>query len=498
MISSISSYPLILVCILCGANMALDLLAVPLVLRLICICVVTLIFSYKKSVTFFILFFTVIGLLRIDQRNNTDLQHVYNYLNNDCEIIAEVISYPYEKGDKIIFTLRPKQIKFSDSIYEISSGNIRAEGWKYSEIKKGDVIKFETFLEAPENFDDFDYVNYLENQNIYGVAEVPPWYELIDVERNLYLVFIGDLRTSIIEYFRKVLPEPHASLMLGMLIGTREEFEDEFAVALSNTGTAHIIAVSGFNINIIIIMLLSLAGKLPRKFINVTSFFIIFAFCSLVGFDNLPALRAMLMGYSVVIANMFGRKSMVWSTLPVAFLVMFYQNPYVIFSLSFQLSFAATLGLILISEHVSWLIPFNGTVSDELSVTIAANIATFPIIFRSFGKINFWSPLANIIVGPMIPIVMLLGVVEYLLALVNRQVAMLINYLSWLSLEYIVLAISYVSKMPYSEILIQNNLERISIAYIIILLAFIFELSYRKHVQNFTDTNPSNDINSGN
>ena len=98
----------------------------------------------------------------------------------------------------------------------------------------------------------------------------------------------------------------------------------------------------------------------------------------------------------------------------------------------------------------------------------------------------------------MIPIVMLLGVVEYLLALVNRQVAMLINYLSWLSLEYILLAISYVSKMPYSEILIQNNLERISIAYIIILLAFIFELSYRKHVQNFTDTNPSNDINSGN
>lgn len=419
--------------------------------------------------------------LQIEKYKKVEPDHIKNFSDQIYTVYGEVENYPYEKNGKIVFDLQPKILIKNQQIVKISKGKIRVSVDKFFQVNKKNKLSADIFLETPPSFDGFDYKKYLETNEVFALGKSVKNLKVIESEEDFFTEKIQRIRTKLIESVRNDFSEPHAGLLLGILIGTREEFPGDFAQQLSATGTTHIIAVSGYNITVIIGMCLSLAGIIPRKIALIFTIFILILFITIVGTDNLPAMRATIMGVSVIIGMFIGRKSAVYSMLSVSVILLLISNPYVYKSLSFQLSFAATLGLILMADNIEKIIPsiISGGIREELAVTFSAIIATYPITFSKFGSINIWAPLANVIVAPITPIIMLFGSISAFCYLVFNKGFMVVNFLAWLFLDIMVRAIELISTFPYARIILEEHLGIVSIIFLLLIILYIFESNFR-------------------
>src|SRR3989338_6227148 len=160
--------------------------------------------------------------------------------------------------------------------------------------------------------------------------------------------FIDGLRESIAAFIRSGLPEQQASLLLGIILGIKSGFPPDFYEALRVTGTLHVVVVSGFNISVI-------TNTLAKALIFISLAFLT-AFVLLVGATP-PVVRAALMGSIALIGTVFGRQNDALRALLITVIVMLILQPSWAGELSFQLSFLATLGLILAFPLLGRLVP---------------------------------------------------------------------------------------------------------------------------------------------
>lgn len=272
-----------------------------------------------------------------------------------------------------------------------------------SEIHYGDVVEGEFFLEEPEMVEEFDYKEYLRAQGVFYRIKVQGFW-VVGHKRSFFeriALFREDLSVRV----RKILPEPHASLAAGLVWGERASMPEDFSENLSNTGTTHIIAVSGFNVSVIVLLLLGLAGPIHRKYVIVFTAFVLFCFLVLVGFDNLPAMRAGIMGYTVLFSKTIGRKTSILSLLAIAVLVLCIINPLSIFTVSFQLSFAATVGIVGFSKKIENLsIVQKSKLFGELPATFSAIIVTTPVSVLNFETFSIVALFVNLLVLPVVTV----------------------------------------------------------------------------------------------
>ena len=128
-------------------------------------------------------------------------------------------------------------------------------------------------------------------------------------------------------------------------------------------------------------------------------------------------------------------------------------NPIAFKSLSFQLSFVSTLGLIFFSDFFEKkLSKLPSILSAELAPTLAATLSTFPIIVGNFGRISLVSPLVNMIVLPIVPIIMLFGVFVFIALPFGAIPSMLMSFLVFVPLEYLVSIVKLFGEMEFSSI----------------------------------------------
>ncbi|KXK26692.1 MAG: ComEC family competence protein [candidate division WS6 bacterium OLB20] len=335
--------------------------------------------------------------------------HVTRYLNGYYEVTGIVVSQPYTDLHRKRFRLLPLALSDDAGSLSVRGGLILVTTGRYVRVEQGQRVTFTAQIEQPESFDGFDYPGYLRTLDVYAVADA----HTIEVTADAGFPdsLLVSARNGIREKLQMSLPEPHAALVIGMLIGTREEFYQDFDGRLSLTGTTHMIAVSGFNVTLLITLILSLAGRIHRKKLMWIAAVGILLFLGIVGADNQPALRATIMGLAMLAGKVSGRRGAVANSLGLALFCMLLINPLSLFSLSLQLSFAATLGLIVIEPRLRRIVPrlFGTLIREELSLTLAANVATLPVTVSSFGTVPLISPIANLAVGPLVPIIMLFG-----------------------------------------------------------------------------------------
>lgn len=443
------------------------------------LCIVSFIIVPRFGV---ILLLVLFGFLRVVLANHVSEDHVAFHLNDEAGIRASVISYPQIRNQEQILILRPVELNIDKSSVKIRKGYLQLKLSKYIKIGKGDLLSFSAYLEEPENFDGFDYKGHLKSQNIYVLVKNP---EGIEISNNQSIVdsVISKIRTKIIHDINLSFPDPHAKLLAGMLIGTREQFSSDFANNLSITSTSHVVAVSGYNISLVSSSILRLSGFIHRKLLILLSFIGISFFLLLVGLDNLPAFRAGLMGFVMLIAIFIGRRGAGVFSLFLIAGFMHLQNPFIYNSLSFQLSFSATLGLMLLSSNLSSLLSrvfknkFN---MDEISTTFSALIVTFPITFFNFGKITVYGLLANLLIAPLIVFITFLGILFIVVNSLSTGIGYLIKTVLWGLLETMVRIVDVIATFPYSDLGFSENLSLVSIFAIITIVAFVFELNYRE------------------
>ena len=252
-------------------------------------------------------------------------------------------------------------------------------------------------------------------------------------------------------------PEPHASLLNGILFGKDIKQINYLYEDLKIVGLLHLVVLSGVNITILGAIVAKLTQHLHKTVSFCITILTIVLFVSMVG-PKPPIVRAALMGIIALIGIQVGRKAYGLYTLFLSAFIIFVFKPSWVFGVSFQLSFAATFGILLFHDFY----PFKKDeqkrvflpkfIWEELAITISAYLFTTPIIFIYFGQISLLAPLSNILVSPLVPAIMILGFVTVILGLIHMSFGVLPALATFGLLEYMRLVITLLSSVPFGYI----------------------------------------------
>lgn len=368
---------------------------------------------------------------------------LYNDIG-EVTLIGMVAEPPEVKG-------KWQRIKTQNPIRQLADksqklkGGILVKTRLYPKFEYGDILELTGELKTPPVFEDFSYKEYLEIEGIYSLMDFPKIKKVfkpeglnketlrVDLLKNIYI-----LRQRLEEVINQILPEPHASLLAGILFGIKRNFNEEFYQMMQKAGVLHIIVASGYNIMIVSSFFLALAPIFGRKKNLVLAAFGVLIYAIIAGFQP-PIVRAAIMGGGVILAESLGKRKDALLWLGVAASLMLFANPLLYKSVSFQLSFGAALGLLLFGSRLQkllWRVP--GVFRESLGTTLAVQIFTLPIILFNFHETSLVSLAVNTLVLETIPIIMGLGLVAVSAGLISVSLGTILAFPVWLILSYFV------------------------------------------------------------
>ncbi len=258
---------------------------------------------------------------------------------------------------------------------------------------------------------------------------------------------LTSFRERILKLYAQYLPEPHNALLSGIVLGTKTSLDPAFFEALRKTGTLHIIVASGTNISLFAGSLLSvLAILIGRRKAIVPALVCVWFYVILVGWQP-PIVRAAVMGSIAFAAQAWGKEFDAWRALFISAAILLLIEPLWLLDIGFQLSFAATAGILAFSSSISKRLVLVPVFKEDLATTLAAQIAVSPILFFSFGQLSLISPLVNILILWTVPVIMAGGGAIALLGLLWEPLGQILAWFVWLPLEYFVRVVEVFSKI---------------------------------------------------
>lgn len=291
--------------------------------------------------------------------------------------------------------------------------------------------------------------------------------QLLNPDRFLGRI-VSEIRVKSTDLARKNFPSPHSELLLGMVIGINDiDKVPSFEKALKESGTIHVVVVSGFNISLVFGLIIGILGsryKLKNLLIAQTCT-LFYAFLS--GFEP-PVIRAWVMGSIAAWAKYYGRSIDGFRLLIFSGLIMVLIDPYFLFSLSFQLSFLATLGLILYGEFFSKILSSisESVLFEDLGATLSAQVTVWPLISFHFGTVSLVSPLVNMLSLWTVPISTILGTIFILLGSFLPFLSKILAVFIYPFLDVFVRLNVFFSQFYFSSRSIQIDLIKMSIYYL--------------------------------
>lgn len=239
-------------------------------------------------------------------------------------------------------------------------------------------------------------------------------------------------REKIINFYQQSLPEPHASLLAGITLGSRVGMSGDFWHSLVKTGLAHVVVASGSNVSLlggflvgVLTLLFSRRRVIPLILVG------IWFYAVLAGFDA-PIVRAAIMGSIAFSAQELGKLPSAWRALALTGAVMLIFRPEWIADIGFILSFVATGSLLLFQARLgNFLKAVPAILREGLSTSLAAQIGVTPILFVTFGQFNLLSPIANALVLWTVPLIMVISGLAGLFGLIFPGLARLTLYLTY-------------------------------------------------------------------
>lgn len=219
-----------------------------------------------------------------------------------------------------------------------------------------------------------------------------------------------NMKEKLIGLVEKSLKEPQSSLFVGILFGQERLFSKDFEKNIRIAGVSHIVAASGYNVTILLIVLNSIFKFLPKKVRIILSIAIIWCFCLLSGVSP-SIVRACIMASISLMGILLGRKNSIHITFLLCIFVFVVFKPKILLDVGFQLSVFATCGLIYLLPSItkSLKITGEGFLKDTVLTTISCTLTTLPISILTFKTFSLWSVLANTLILPVVESTMLFG-----------------------------------------------------------------------------------------
>ena len=327
-------------------------------------------------------------------------------------------------------------------------GRVLVRTDRYREWSYGDRVMAVGRL-APVDAGPQYYAGYLDRQGIHTAMEYPTLRLVESPPGPDLLRAVDGLRDRLEQLCVALLPEPQASLLAGILVGARAGMPSDFRDALKVTSTSHIVAVSGFNVTVVagIAQLVALRF-LARREATLLAIVAVWLYSLLTGLPP-SAFRAALMATMGLSAILVGRGGDALSFLLFSAALMVGLDPFLLYDLGFQLSFLATAGLVLLEPVLrGWLGRLPGWLASSLSVTLAAQLFTLPVLVGSFHTLSLVSPLSNLLVTPVLPGLMVVGGLAVGLGAIFEPLGQLLAPIAWLYLTYMVEVIRWTARLP--------------------------------------------------
>ena len=333
-------------------------------------------------------------------------------------------------------------------------------GWP--EFEYGDVIVIEGTLEKPKTSETFAYDRYLAVSGVHSILRANHIKRMSAGKGNPVRAFLYRLRSATEAQINRLYPEPHAALLAGLLLGARRSLPAHLTDAFNTTGLSHIVAISGYNITMIITVLGALFSFLPNRPRHLVTLLIIIAFTLLEsGLMQTP------------------RRTILWPAT-----AMLLWNPLLLRDdAGFQLSFLAIIGLteaLPFFRSVMKRVPDFFGMRDTLTTTLAAQIFAIPWLALMFGQLPLLSPIRNVLVLPFVPYATLLGAVATALSFLSFPLGLIVSYVCWFTMECIIRITELFAHLPFASISIPHLPILVALFYYALVFAALWFHRYKK------------------
>lgn len=371
-----------------------------------------------RSAKVILIFFAVFlcGFLRIYFSSNNPVNLAEISGKNKVAVIGFIYDEIDTRDEYIFLPVHVQKITYLNSSYNFDFKMIVKTNL-YQTFEYGDYIEAKGVLAEPDGAGNFSYKNYLSVKGIEYLMYYPEINKFENSSKNIFSDFIIKSRQKIIDVIENISSEPYSSFISALLIGARKGIPENITEDFKKIGLTHILAVSGYNITLVIAFVFALLGNLRRRMRIVFALIFIFFFVFLAGASP-SVVRASIMGAIGLAALAAGRKNFPEIALAVSFFLITLWNPKsLIFDAGFQLSFLSTGGMIYLMPVVARFfekVPNLIFIRDIFLATICAQFFTLPILLGSFGRISLIAPIANIFILPLIPIIMLFSFIAIL------------------------------------------------------------------------------------
>ncbi|BAZ38949.1 ComEC/Rec2-related protein [Calothrix sp. NIES-4101] len=282
-------------------------------------------------------------------------------------------------------------------------------------------------------------------------------------------------REQIVKSQVSFLGVPEGPLVSAMVLGSKAvDLPYDIRDGFVQVGLAHALAASGFQTSLILGIVLALTKRATQRTQFTVGFLALLAFLCLAGFQ--PAvLRAVVMGFAALIALLLGKKVRQLGSLLVAATLLLIFNPLWIWDLGFQLSFLATLGLIVtvpaITTRLGWLPP---TIASLISVPLAATIWTLPLQLHVFGVVPSYSLALNIASTPLISVISIGGFISAIASLIVPGIGSAIASVLHYPTDWLLKLVDFFSNLRGNSFAVGSiTITQMFIIYIILILIWL-------------------------
>lgn len=390
---------------------------------------------------------------------------------------ALVDGEPEDRGSYRRYRLSVRQLRI-DGGWRREEGGVLVWAAPFPRYRYGDLLEITGRLETPPTFQDFDYREYLLHQGITSTVSYPQVRLLERDQGSPFRAALIQVRARLASALADALPEPEAALAAGILLGTRSALPQDLREDMNATGTSHLVAVSGQNVTLVAGMVIALLawaiGRRPAGWIALAG---LIAYALLVG-GQPPVVRAAIMGGLYIIAAALGRQGSAHVGLALAAAGMTAFDPQLVHDVSFQLSFAATLGLAtlapILRERAEAALarwpslrefPLTQGMVELMAVTAAAIAFTIPIAAVNFQRVSLVAPLANLFAVPAFLGVAATAALAAALASLTPAGAEHLGWIAWPPAAYMAGVIRLFASVPAASIELRDVGTLHAIAY---------------------------------
>lgn len=416
-------------------------------------------------------------------------QTLTQYRDAPLTLTGTVLGQPDDRQTMVKYTLDATQLTWSGTAIPVTGRVLVTDRVRALVADPGDTLAVKGTLVLPADDEEFSYKAYLAMDGI--TATMDTYAVRITAQKGFDLQrLLWRIRSVSEARIGTVFPEPGASLLAGLLTGSRKGLPQTISDDFRTTGISHIIAISGSNITIILSVMGGLLFFLPLRWRFIPCVTGITLFTLLVGAEA-SVVRAAIMGILGLVALQAGRLTQIRLMILWTMFFMLMHNPAQLWhDMGFHLSFLAVIGLAELQELIEPIVrrlPKAAGIQEAMLATLAAQVTTTPWSAAQFGQISLISPLTNILVAPLVPIAMLFGFLGTVMGLVFLPLGQLIGLPGVVALDLIVLIAELTADVPYAAIMLPPWAQQPMLLSYVLLIIGLIRLR-KKKLTTGTDT----------